>query len=185
MENEMDENEIAEIQKVPARWKDKPKRKYARRAKPKAPPAPPPEDYSEFTGLSPKSCCDACLRNREEIEKAQHRLNEMERTYPRGPSRRRVSDTVMESDGEWLARICDPEKPTSCPPAMAEKIRKDWGEIVIGLKGSCHLTREGTGICGHPYLNAAQPSDQVNPVIVERRKRAARMLSRIMDARRD
>ena len=96
---------------------------------------------AEFAGLTERECCSACASDPMEAAAVQRRLNELESAYPRSPSRLKNAPTVMESDGEWLARN----------PHIAEEFRrlnsKDTGKCVIS----------GVGICCHP-LKTAFPS---------------------------
>jgi hypothetical protein len=48
---------------------------------------------------------------------AMMRLNELDRIYPRVPSRNPRSETVLENDAEWLARN---------PQVNADEWRKLW-----------------------------------------------------------
>lgn len=136
----------------------KPRRKYARRKA--RPAAAPVEVPAEFEGLTAKDCCNACNEGTVKAEAAQKRMNEIDRAYPRQPSRNPMSETVMENDAEWLARN----------PSVAE----EWQRVSKAAQGVCAITEECG--CAHPFKGGLTPRQKRDPRMIERYTRAKKTL---------
>lgn len=119
-------------------------------------PVPP-----EFEGLSAETCCDACVASAAKAVQAQKRLNEIAVAYKRIPSPNRESETVMESDAEYLLRNRDID-------------RQEWGELNAAVLGRC-VIQGGPG-CAHPRKGGLSPTKRADPQAVQRFSRAARIL---------
>lgn len=147
----------AENRKLKARAKKPPPRARAPApAVEKQEPVPP-----EFEGLSAETCCDACVASAAKAVDAQRRLNEIAKDYKRIPSPNRESETVMESDAEYLARnkLID---------------RQEWADLNAAVLGRC-VIQGGPG-CAHPRKGGLSPTKRADPQAVQRFSRAARIL---------
>jgi hypothetical protein len=116
---------------------------------------------TDFTGMTATDCCTACHDKVTAAQAAQRRLNEIETAYPRRPSSLRdLSQTVMESDAEYLARN----------PQIAEEFK----ELGRALFGTCHIT--GHPGCAHPRKGGLRAALRTDPAAVARFAEACKAL---------
>lgn len=137
------------------------------RSKPAARPARPAPAVekqepapTEFEGMSETDCCDACLAAAVKAVQAQTRMNILGMMHPRIPSPNKLSETVMESDAEWLTR-----NPT---------LREEWAELAKQVLGHCVI--QGGPACAHPCKGGLSPTSKRDPFAVQRFSRAKRLL---------
>jgi hypothetical protein len=137
-------------------------------AKRDTPPAP--AQTSEFEGLSITECCDECVRNLAKARAAQKRINEIEATYKRAPSRIDGNESVMEGDVEWMARIgkTNPDVPI------------EWAKVSQAAGGHCIIS--GKSYCGSPSKGGLHSAEKNDYEALKRFKRAKAVL---LDAKID
>jgi hypothetical protein len=158
---------LAKLEKLQAENASLRARARKQRSKPAARPARPAPAVekqepapAEFEGLSETDCCDGCVAATVKAVQAQTRMNILDMMHPRHPSPNKLSETVMESDAEWLKRN--------------PSLREEWVELTNQVLGHC-VIQGGPG-CAHPCKGGLSPSSKRDPFAVQRFSRAKRLL---------
>ena len=120
---------------------------------------------NEFEGLTATECCDACYENFRAAPAAQKRINELGVLYKRQPSEIERSESVMESDAEWLDRVAE----------INPDIRAEWVKLVAAAGGHCIIS--GAAYCASPAKGGLHSREQHDPAALKRFNQAKELLA--------
>jgi hypothetical protein len=120
---------------------------------------------SEFEGLTATECCDGCYENFKAAPAAQRRINELGVLYKREPSQIKGSESVMESDAEWLDRVAE----------INPEIRVEWAELSAIAGGLCIIS--GQPYCASPAKGGLHSREKNNPAALKRFNQAKELLA--------
>ena len=120
---------------------------------------------NEFEGLTATECCDGCIEGLRAAPAAQRRINELGVIYKRLPSQIQGSETVMESDDEWLTRIAETDP----------NIKAEWAQLAAIAGGRCIIS--GKPYCASPAKGGLHSAEKNDPAALRRFAQAKELLA--------